>query len=111
MKHVGTIVAGALRAYETREENRKKGIFTGVPSGFVELDGADERVARGQFIVIRGTPGDGENCGGVADVEDRGKTRGFRLYVFPWKCPTFHLLTGCCCQSVIFLSSDSGAGS
>ena len=62
MKHVGTIVAGALRAYETREENRKKGIFTGVPSGFVELDELTNGWQGGQFIVIGARPSMGKTA-------------------------------------------------
>ena len=62
LKHVGTIVAGALRAYETREENRKKGIFTGVPSGFVELDELTNGWQGGQFIVIGARPSMGKTA-------------------------------------------------
>ena len=62
MKHVGTIVAGALRAYETRQENRKKGIFTGIPSGFVELDELTNGWQGGQFIVIGARPAMGKTA-------------------------------------------------
>ena len=62
LDRVNAIVAGALRAYETREENRKKGIFTGVPSGFVELDELTNGWQGGQFIVIGARPSMGKTA-------------------------------------------------
>ena len=57
LDRVNAIVAG-----ETREENRKKGIFTGVPSGFVELDELTNGWQGGQFIVIGARPAMGKTA-------------------------------------------------
>ena len=62
MKHVRGIITGALRAYEVRRENRKKGIFTGVPTGFEELDGITSGWQGSQFVIIGARPSMGKTA-------------------------------------------------
>lgn len=62
MKHIRGIVAGALRAYEVRRENREKGLFTGIPTGFTELDEITGGWQGCQFVVIGARPSMGKTA-------------------------------------------------
>lgn len=62
MKHVRGVVAGALQAYEIRQENRRKGIYTGIPTGFDGLDEITNGWQGSQFVVIGARPSMGKTA-------------------------------------------------
>lgn len=73
MKHVRGVVNGALEAYEVRRENRLKGIFTGIPTGFVELDEITGGWQGGQFVVVGARPSMGKTAVALEMVKTAAK--------------------------------------
>ncbi|WP_303180619.1 replicative DNA helicase [uncultured Butyricimonas sp.] len=69
MKHVRGVIKGALEAYEVRRDNRAKGVFTGIPTGFMELDEMTGGWQEGQFVVIGARPSMGKTAVGLNMVK------------------------------------------